>query len=101
MFGGGDVPELVLADLLPPPVGVGRGPGGVLRATVQEASVDEDGELDPCEGDVDRPASHARYTQPDSVPQAGSMEQPPQLEFGLRVLARLSTHPQRHARRTR
>ena len=65
----------------------------MVGASVPEAAVDEDGELDPGEGDVDGPSLLPWNRVGDAVPHAALMEGATQEQFRYRVTSPQLAHP--------
>lgn len=101
MFRRLPVPGLVLEDLGSPPVSVRSWPRTVLRTTVPEAAIDENRDLHCGERNVYGPPRHARHLRADAIAQTSPVQQSPQFQFWVGVLARLALHTCRNALRTR
>ena len=66
------------------------------RARVPEASIDEDGDTTPYEGDVDGPSAAARHRPSHPISMTASVQQTTNRHLRRRVGARLPLHPRGH-----
>ena len=73
-----------------PPIGIVLRSDPVLRATVPEASIDEDGDPRGAEEQIRASSRHIRQGRIDSIPESAAVQLSPQREFRLRVSSGLA-----------
>lgn len=89
---GISIPSSIRFNLGAPELAVAVRLGCVLRASVPEAAVNEDGDPRWAEDDVNSAATVSEHGPIDSEPQPAGMQRPPQRNFGAGVPASYPRH---------
>lgn len=90
---GSTISPNVRLKLLRPPLAVGPGPCRMLRATMPEASVDENDKPQRPPYDVRLTSEAGLRPHIDAIPHPTRMKKLPHQHLGLRVAAPLPAHP--------